>query len=245
MTNANISARFALTLLAAAAFGLLATAAAPRAQAPGAAVPTARVAVVDVVQAIEQYPLYIKLRSEFAKRMEGFKMQQEGMRQKLDEMRATIAMLDEGTAERDDKQFQFELSRQTAEYQAKAEFERLQLVDMRNTLAAYEDLDFAIGEVAKQKNVQVVLVKQVIRPNPMPIADQKDADVQKRVRAYDSRQVLWASNQVDITSDVIKFMQVPLPSREERVGKAPAGGKPGAGAPAAAPASSGSPKRGS
>ena len=224
-------------LPAAAALTLLVTATAQGPQNAGATKsPSGRgmiVGVVDVIQAVEQYPRYIKLRGELEAAIQQYEAQLKEMSARADELRGTIQVLAEGSQQRADKEFEYKMLLQTQDYRRKAYRDRMQLEDLRNTLSVYEDLEYAIGKVAEQKGVALVLTKQEITPSAEPIAELSGNEVQARVKAYDRRQVWFASQELDLTGDVIKFLMVPLPDRNspERA--------PKAGEPAKAPKSDG------
>ena len=182
------------------------------AQTPAAA-PGLRVGVIDYVAAVEQYPRYIKLRAAFEQRMNAYEAELKDLAKSLEELRGTIQVLTDED-ERADKEFQLQIGLQRQDYLRKKYRDQMALEDLRNTLSVYEDLEFAIGKVAQKKGLHLVLTKKDIRPNAKPIAEQSAREVQTRVQAYDRRQVWFAAEELDITADVIKYMQVPLPKRD-------------------------------
>ena len=171
------------------------------------------VGVVDVIKAVEQYPRYIKLRSELEASIQQYEAQLQEMSARADELRGTIQVLAEGSQERADKEFEYKMLLQTQDYRNKAYREQMQVQDLRNTLSVYEDLEYVIGVVAARKGVSVVLTKQDITPSAQPIADLSANEVQARVKAYDRRNVWFASREVDLTSAVIKELMIPVPDR--------------------------------
>ncbi|MCK5943142.1 MAG: OmpH family outer membrane protein, partial [Planctomycetes bacterium] len=96
-------------LPAAAALTLLVTATAQGPQNAGATKsPSGRgmiVGVVDVIQAVEQYPRYIKLRGELEAAIQQYEAQLKEMSARADELRGTIQVLAEGSQQRADKEF--------------------------------------------------------------------------------------------------------------------------------------------
>lgn len=184
------------------------------------------VGVVDVVRAVEQYPLYIKLRAELDQSMQGYDQQLKEMSARLDELRGTIQVLAEGSQERADKEFEFQMLLQTQDYRKKAFRTRVTQEDLRNTLRVYEDLEYVVGVVARRKGVSMVLTVQDVPPSAQPIEDLAMTQVQARVGAYERRQVWFAAEELDLTGDVIKQLMIPVPDRNspERAPKsAPAG----------------------
>lgn len=185
------------------------------------------VGVVDVIKAVEQYPRYIKLRSELEASIQQYEAQLQDMAGRADELRGTIQVLAEGSQERADKEFEYQLLLQTQDYRKKAFREQMQIQDLRNTLSVYEDLEYVIGVVAARKGVGVVLTKQDITPSAQPIEELAANEVQARVKAYDRRNVWFASQELDLTSAVIKELMIPVPDRNapERAPKSDQAGK--------------------
>jgi len=216
-------------LPATAALTLLVSASAQAAQ-EASATRSARgivVGVVDVIKAVEQYPRYIKLRSELEASIQQYEAQLQDMAGRADELRGTIQVLAEGSQERADKEFEYQLLLQTQDYRKKAFREQMQIQDLRNTLSVYEDLEYVIGVVAARKGVGVVLTKQDITPSAQPIEELAANEVQARVKAYDRRNVWFASKELDLTSAVIKELMIPVPDRNapERAPKSDQAGK--------------------
>ena len=94
-------------------------------------------------------------------------------------------------------------------------------------LTVYEDLDYVIGVVAKRKGVSLVMTKQEISPSTQSIEDLPMSQVQGRVAAYERRQVWFATEELDLTGDIIKELMIPVPDRNspERAPKAASAGK--------------------
>lgn len=203
-----------------------------------------RVGVVDIGKVVDQYPLYIKLRGDLDKQVDAYLARREAATKRLREMLATVQVLDKNAPERKNAEFQLNLERQTQEFQQKSFQEEFGIAELRMMLRVYEDLDFAIDHVAKKKGIGLVMPKRDILVDPNPIAEQQPGVVQDRVSAYQRRTVWFASGQVDMTADLIKYMMTPLPDRKakERAflmqkaqaaprGAAGAGGKNGGAAP--------------
>lgn len=179
----------------------------------GAAARGVVVGVVDVIKAVEQYPRYIKLRGELETSINQYEAKLTEMSARVDELRGTIQVLADGSQERADKEFEYKMMLQTQDYQRKAFRDRMQAQDLRNTLSVYEDLEYVIGVVARRQRVGLVLTKQEIVPSAQPIADLAANEVQARVNAYDRRKVWFASQEIDLTSAVIKELMIPVPDR--------------------------------
>jgi Skp family chaperone for outer membrane proteins len=185
------------------------------------------VGVIDVVKAVEQYPRYIKLRNELDASVKQYEVELKGIAERIDELRGTIQILAEGAPERADKEFEYQMLLQTQDYRRKAYTARVGQRDLRNTLTVYEDLEYVIGVVARRKGVALVLTKQDITPSSQPITEISGEEVKARVQAYDRRQVWFASEELDLTSAVIKELMIPVPDRNspERAPKTPPNGK--------------------
>lgn len=225
----SIASFVRLFLPVAAALTLLATATAQGPQNASATQPSRGlvVGVIDVIKAVEQYPRYIKLRAELEASIQQYEGQLKEMSARAEELRGTIQVLAEGSPERADKEFEYKMLLQSQDYRRKAFRDRMQQQDLRNTLSVYEDLEYVIGVVARRKGVALVLTKQDIVPSSRAIADLPAAEVQGRVKAFDRRQVWFASKELDLTGDIIKELMIPVPDRNspERARKAKQDGK--------------------
>ena len=190
-----------------------------------AATPT--VGVVNVIKAVEQYPRYIKLRAEVDASVKQYEVKLKQMTARADELRGTIQVLAEGSQDRADKEFEYQMLLQTLDYQRKSYRDSMLKQELRNTLSVYEDMEYVIGVVAKRKGVGVVMTKHDITPSTEPIDQLSDQEVKARVNAYDRRNVWFAAKAVDMTGDVIKELMIPVPDRDapERAPKATPPGK--------------------
>jgi Skp family chaperone for outer membrane proteins len=171
------------------------------------------VGVIDIGKALEQYPLFIQMRTDFDKRFEVFQEQLKESLRKLDELRGTVQVMAEGSRERAEAEFQLKMGLQTQDFQRKSLGERLSIEEFRMLLMAYEDLDYAVTKIAKSKGISLVMPKRDIIPSSQPISELPAMEVQDRLQAYQRRSVWFASEEIDLTGDVIKFMMVPLPDR--------------------------------
>ncbi|MFT7534757.1 MAG: Skp family chaperone for outer membrane protein [Hyphomicrobiaceae bacterium] len=180
--------------------------------APGIAqAPT--VGVIDVAKAIDQYPVYIKLRTAVDARFATFQEQLKGQVKQLQELQVSIQAMGESVPERAEAEHQYKMGLQTQDFRRKYFNDLLATEELRMMLEVYEDLDFAVAKVAQKSGVTLVLPKRDIPRSPMPIADMQQREVQGRVSAFQSRTVWFAAKEVDITGDVIKYMMTPLPAR--------------------------------
>ena len=223
------SALSALTLTAAMARPVAAQAAKPASHSPqnSGVVQAPVVGVIDVAKAIDQYPVYIKLRTgvdaKFAKYQEQLKTQSS----QLQELQVSIQLMGEGVPERAEAEHQYKMGLQTRDFRRKYFNDLLAAEELRMMLEVYEDLDFAVAKVAKKNSVSLVLPKRDIPLSQMPIADMQNREVQGRVEVFQRRTVWFAATEIDITGDVIKYMMTPLPARTSPE-RAPAQPKPSA-----------------
>lgn len=193
----------------------------------------ASIGVVDLDQAIDQYALAVQERGRLQQLSGQFNDELDGLTRRIDEIRGQMSVLKQGSSTYEDKEFELRGLMRTREDLAalrKRQFDR-ELEQFE--LAIYEDMEFAIAQVAKDRGIDVVLrVQNTIDLSP---DEQKDADgLQKaKLMQFNRRSVWYTSNQVDLTPFLIKYLQVFKP-RDERIKAAEAaapknGGKGAAG----------------
>tara|TARA_R110002072_G_scaffold228234_3_gene385035 strand:+ start:3536 stop:4297 length:762 start_codon:yes stop_codon:yes gene_type:complete len=185
------------------------------------------VGVIDVSKAMDQYPVYIKLRTAVDAKYASFQEQLKGQVKQLQELQVSIQAMGQDVPERAEAEHQYKMGLQTQDFRRKYFNDLLAAEELRMMLEVYEDLDFAVAKVAKKVGVTLVLQKRDIPPSPVPIADMQQREVQARVGAFQSRTVWFASKEIDITGDVIKYMMTPLPARTSPE-RAPAQPRPSA-----------------
>jgi hypothetical protein len=90
----------------------------------------------------------------------------------------------------------------------------MQVETLRMQLSIYEDIDAAISRLAKDRGVHLVMRTEVKDTAPPENGDKASPkSVQNRVFAYERRQVWFAAEELDLTADLIKLLQVwPLES---------------------------------
>jgi Skp family chaperone for outer membrane proteins len=189
------------------------------------------VGVVDLGKAFDLYPRTIKEQERLQKLREDSREMIDKISKRIDEMKGSILVLKEGSFERDQKQMELELTMQERQGRIKLLSDRLQLEEMRTHLLLYEDLDAAVARLAKDRGVHLVL--RVDQNTAAPADDTGNPKVvEKRLLAFDRRQVWFASEQLDLTADLIKLLQVwPLEVGKDAPPAAPPAGadKGGAG----------------
>lgn len=191
-----------------------------RAAVPGGLV----VGIVDLGKAFDLYPRTIKERDRLQKLADGARGRIDKIRQRIQELRATIDVLGEGSYERDGKQLELELAMKEHQGVAALLNDQVQLEQMRMRLSIYEDLDAAVARLAKDRGVHLVLRREEAETAP-PAEGDKDSPkmVQNRLIAYDQRHVWFAAEELDLTADLIKLLQVwPLDAAKDAPAAAPA-----------------------
>lgn len=168
------------------------------------------VGVVDFVKAIQQYPKYIRLKGELDKRADAAKAQIEDIGKRIDEQKAALAQMVEGSEDWKDRQTEINLLRQQGDVMWKRLQEKLELEDMRLLTSVYQDLEVAIRKVAVARGVSIVLRTHELGEVAGEVAKMPPKTLQGRLAMFERRQVWYASDQVDLTSDLIKLLLVPL-----------------------------------
>lgn len=171
--------------------------------------PGVRVGVVDVVKAVEQYQRYITLMNGLADEVEAKKQQLVALKKRMDELRAMIGAVDEESEEAANAMWELSVGRQQEDFLRKKFDAETQAAQDKIRVLVYRDLEKAIAKVAAQKGVDLVMTR-----TPAPSVDD-DSKLTRRdwnllARAYEQQQIWFAAEQLDLTGDVIKLMQVPL-----------------------------------
>lgn len=172
------------------------------------------VGVVDMGKAFDNYPRTIKERERVKKLVDGWQEEIDRVSKRIEEMKGSLLVLKAGSPDRERKQLELELTMQERQGLAKLLSDRLQVEQMRMHLAIYEDLDAAVAQLAKDRGVHLVLRTDTSDIATADAADKDNAKVmEKRVIAFERRQVWFAADAIDLTSDLIKLLQVwPLES---------------------------------
>ena len=170
-----------------------------------------KIGVVDIVKAVEQYPLYIKLRGEHDETAHGFETELKQIEKAADEARgALLVMSEEDSPDRKDREFQLQMLLAQHDYRRKAFRERLAFEETRSLVRVYADLEVAIAKVAKQRGVHLVLRKHVIEPASGSVEQMTPRELDLRMKLFERQSVWFADDALDLTGDVIKLMQVPV-----------------------------------
>jgi len=164
------------------------------------------VAVVDLDKAMELYPRFLKGREKLRQLKQMYDEQMQQARKRIDELRAAVGLLKEGTKEGALKQLELENAMRNANELAKLYSADLDVEDMRQQLDCYADLEVALAQLAKDRGVHLVLR---IDPDRRPGANDSlnPNQVQRKMVALDRRTVWFAAEELDLTASLIKTMQ--------------------------------------
>jgi Skp family chaperone for outer membrane proteins len=203
--------------------------------------PAVSVGVVDLDKAIELYPKAIAERERLQTLSKTFAAEIDELTKQIDSIRSDLSLLKEGTNKREAREFELGMALKQREGLAnlrKAQFDR-ELEKFELTI--YQDVEVAVAEVAKMKGVQIVLRVRATPPPDEAGKEKETGNAQKqRLAGYDRRHVWFASDEVDLTPALIKYLQVPVdpkkadaptpaPKGTADAGKAPAGSQPNKG----------------
>lgn len=170
-----------------------------------------RIGVVDLVRAIDQYPKWIRMQGEFANLQKQYKAKLDGNASESQRLKTQLEIMGDTESEaRKLAEFQYELKLQENQAWRKLVRDQLQVEHARMMLVVYEDLEIAIAKVAKARDVAIVLRMHNMGPSLGDPSKLPEGQVMDRVNAFERREVLFASNQVDLTDDLIKLLLVPL-----------------------------------
>lgn len=197
-------------------------------QAPAAA-PT--VGTIDLLRVFEQNPRWAKAKGELGRLQEQFKTQLGKVDDRIAELKALAESSAEDSEERRAVVFEREMALRQREFLAKQATERLELEEARAMLVVYQDIETAIGQVAKARGVGVVQRLQAIGPVPGEIGKVAPKEVQARLVAFERKIVWYAAPELDLTDDLIKALMAPVgdkPAGAQEASARPGGGKPAA-----------------
>lgn len=184
------------------------------------------VGVVDLGKAFDLYPRTVKEREKLQKLADSYREQISGLEKRMDEVKALLGQLKEGTRQRAQAALELELAQAQRRGLIQLADDDIQQETLRMQLAIYEDLEKAVQQVAKDKGVHLVL-RIDAEDAALGDADKNSPkQVSGRLRAFEMRQVLFASEELDLTASLIKLLQVPLePVKPEAPGGAADGAK--------------------
>jgi len=207
---------------------------APAAKAAAAPV----LGTIDLIRVFEQNPKWAKAKSDLARMQDQFKAQIGKLSDRIAELNGLIESTAEDSEDRRSATFGREMAMRERDFLAKQATDRLESENARAMLAVYQDIERAIGPVAKARGCAMVHRLQAIGPVQGEIGKLAPKDVEARVVAFERKIVWYAAPEFDLTEDLIKALMVPVADEKPAVQDAAA--KPGVGAPKA----NGAPKAG-
>jgi len=175
--------------------------------------PVAKIGVVDLDKAIDQYATATRERDRLQALSQQYNDELDGLTQRIDEVRGQMSVLKEGSMAYEDKEFELAGLVQARERLAtlrKRQFDR-QLEEFE--LAVYEDIEYAIAQVASDRGIAVVLRVQHsldLSPENSEIEGAQKA----KLMQFNRRTVWYTSAEVDMTPHLIKYLQVFDPRAE-------------------------------
>lgn len=164
------------------------------------------VAVVDLDKAMEQYPRFINGRKQLRQLTTAYDDQITQARKRIDELRAAVGLLKEGSKDRALKQMDLENAMRYANDVGKLYEADIQIEDMRLQIDCYADLEVAIAQLAKDRGVHLVLRIDADK-KPSPTESLNPNQVQRRMVTLDRRTVWFTADELDLTGSLIKTMQ--------------------------------------
>ena len=187
------------------------------------------VGTIDLIRVFDQNPAWAKAKAELARMQDQFKAQIGKQTERIAELNGLIESTAEDSEERRTATFGREMALREREFVAKQATERLEAENARGMLAVYQDIERAIGAVAKARGVAIVQRLQPIGPVPGEIGKLAPKEVEARVVAFERKVVWYAAPELDLTEDLIKALMVPV--ADDKPAPRDAAVQPGAGAP--------------
>jgi Skp family chaperone for outer membrane proteins len=187
------------------------------------------VGTIDLIRVFDQNPKWAKAKAELARMQDQFKAQIGKQTERIAELNGLIESTAEDSEERRTATFGREMALREREFVAKQATERLEAENARGMLAVYQDIERAIGAVAKARGVAIVQRLQPIGPVPGEIGKLAPKEVEARVVAFERKVVWYAAPELDLTEDLIKALMVPV--ADDKPAPRDAAVQPGAGAP--------------
>jgi Skp family chaperone for outer membrane proteins len=165
-----------------------------------AAVPV--VAVVDFVKVFEAYPRAIAERKKLEELNDSYQAMAKAEGEKIEALRLARDNFKPRSQEYALKTLELDLASRQLEGHKQIWGGDLEQRQERFLISVYEDIEQAVGMVAKARGVQLVLRAH---------NDLGKSTVEDKARVFERRIVWFAAPEVDLTGDVIKMMQAPLP----------------------------------
>jgi Skp family chaperone for outer membrane proteins len=160
------------------------------------------VGVVDFVKVFEAYPRAIAERRKLDEVNETYKTMAKAENEKIEAIRLARDNFKARSQEYAMKTLELDLATRQLDGHMQIWKSDLDQRQERFLISVYEDIEQAVGLVAKAKGVQMVLRAH----NDLGKSTPED-----KARVFERRIVWYAAPQIDLTGDVIKLMQAPLP----------------------------------
>ncbi|MBM3974550.1 MAG: OmpH family outer membrane protein [Planctomycetes bacterium] len=193
-----------------------------------------RVGTFDLLRVFDQNPKWSKAKNDLEKLQDSFQAQIKKLSDRAKELRALMDSADEDSDEWRNGRFELEMTIKQRDYISQQASERLELENARARLAVYQDIEAALGQVAKARGVVVVHRMQPIGTAAGELGKLPPKEVQGRVVAFERKHVWYAAPELDLTDDLIKSLMVPAgDDKQPKTGRAQeAAGKPATDKPA-------------
>lgn len=165
---------------------------------PGAAAPSTRVAVCDVVDIFNNYQRAKDLTATLNERRQGIKLENEKRGKEIDAIKMELEGLRKGSKEYE-KRFN-EMQRRTIDRQAWLQYEEALAVreHHRLTQEMYEQIRKMIATIATSRGFQIVLFR-----DPEDLTSQNTSEL---LRLINMRKVLYSDSSVDITEETLRSL---------------------------------------
>jgi Skp family chaperone for outer membrane proteins len=192
------------------------------------------IGVVDLSKVIDVYPKAIAERERLQALSKRFSAEIDALSKQFDALRSDLSLLKEGSEKRETMEFELRMLSEQRKGLAELRKNQFDRELEKFELAVYQDLEVACAEVAKARGVQVLLRTQST-PSFEDGAAKDPVSLQRaQLQAYDRRQVWFASDEVDLTQALIKYLSVPVDAKPADAkgadGKKGDAQKPGTGA---------------
>jgi Skp family chaperone for outer membrane proteins len=167
------------------------------------------IGVVDLAKAFEQNPRYIRSKGELQKLADRADAQLGELTKTINEHRAALEQLEKGSEQYADAQSNIALMEQQRRSMVDRISQKLEIENARRMIEVYEDIEIAVKKVAERRGVAIVLRVHDMGPGG-DAAKLLPKVVESRINGFERRSVWYASPEVDLTPDLIKFLMVPL-----------------------------------
>ena len=131
------------------------------------------------------------------------------LQRRTDELKASLSLMKDASARRE-KMVEYEVSVQNGRSHARLFEDEMRAARARTQLSIHEDIAVAVRQLAKDRGVRIVLRLDTDGLSGTDDGKDDSKNVLSRVRHYELRQTLYAAEELDLTPEPIKMLQVPL-----------------------------------